>query len=169
LRALADRLLASGSATRTLTEWCIERGIGEGPVVAKRREQSAESRPDDEQLDALMLQPGERLRHRQVTLVRGGIGLSDCDLWWLPCRLPLEMARQVDLTARPYGAVIAPLAPSRRTLSEEVLPAGLPHVLEHRAVVFAGDSPKRPLAAVRELYRAVLIGDAVPERKPSCG
>ena len=153
---LSARLLASGTATRALEAWCDEHRIGTGSVRAERHACPV-ARPDDELLDALDLSPGEPLRHRRVTLTRGEVGLSDCDLWWLPARLAPEMAAEMEASDRPFGTVIAPLRPRRRTLFEAVLPAGGAHVLEHRAVVLASLGGCRPIAAVRELYRVALV------------
>lgn len=156
LAALRRLLLTSGSATRALEEWCDEHRIGSGSIRAERRA-SLPGRPDDELLDAFALAPCEPLRHRRVTLTRGGTELSDCDLWWLPARLDPAMVAEVETTNAPFGAIIAPLRPKRRTLFEAVLPAGGVHVLEHRAVVLESVGECRPIAAVREFYRATLL------------
>jgi hypothetical protein len=83
--------------------------------------------------------------------------LSEADNWFLPRRLPAAMARALETTDVPFGAIVAPLQPFRRTLrvaiASDALDPGV--VLEHRAVLL--DAHGRPLAVVRERYRAALI------------
>jgi len=156
--ALNSRLLSADSATRALRKWCDDHRIGgDGPILAKKQPHADIVRPDDELLNTLLLAPGEVIQHRRVTLSRSGIALSDCDLWWMPSRLGQGMAAELDNTDSPFGTVVAPLHPTRHTLYEAVLPTGHTHILEHRALVISGVSPRWPIAAVRELYRTELI------------
>ncbi|MBL6459132.1 hypothetical protein JMJ55_27805 [Belnapia sp. T6] len=155
LATLRRLLLTSGSATRAPEAWCDEHRIGFGSIHAER-DACQHARPD-ELLDALVLAPGEALRHRRVTLTRGEVELSDCDLLWLPARLDPAMVAEIEKTNTPFGAIIAPLRPKRRTLFEATLPAGGAHVLEHRAVVLGGFGECRRIAAGRELHRAALV------------
>ena len=94
-----------------------------------------------------------------MLLLRGDLVLSEADNWFLPCRLPAEMARALHTTDMPFGAIVAPLQPSRRTFRVAIAPALLDPgaVLEHRAVLL--DAQGRPLAVVRERYRSALLGD----------
>jgi hypothetical protein len=154
---LARHLLAGPTASAALEAWCVRHGIGSGPLRADRHATSRPVPPEDDLLDALAPARGERLAHRQVTLVRGDLAVSDCDLWWLPARLPPALNVELAETQHPFGAVIAPLAPSRRTLFQALLRQGGTHVLELRAVVTVGSGARRPVAAVRELYRPILV------------
>ena len=147
LAAFRARLARSASATRCLAEWCAERGIGTGPVRSLRRAPL----PDAPDLAALLGMQGG-MRHRSVTLMRGEVALSDCDVWWLEARLGPGMAAALEETDLPFGQVVAPLAPVRRTVLDRT--ADAPHALEVRAVL---EAEGRPLAVVREFYRAALF------------
>jgi len=156
VKTLSGRLMASPTACAALAAWCAEHGLCDGPILAERSAMRRATRPDDTLLDALSPGRGEALRHRQVTLVRGGLPLSDCDLWWLPGRLEPAMVAALETTDTPFGTAVVPMRPTRRTLFEAVLPSGGAWVLEHQAVVLSGLGERRPIAAVRELYRATL-------------
>ncbi len=157
LEELARRLRESSSATRVLAAWCAERGIGEGPIRAERHP-NLPIVPDRDSVAArLGAAPTEDLRHRRVTLCRGSGALSDCDLWWLPARLAPAMQAELDATDHPFGLVVAALHPTRRTLSETLLPAGGTHVLDHGALLLAGTPRPLAFAMVRERYRRVLV------------
>lgn len=151
-RRLSERLLRSDSAARTLLEWCGERMIGGGPIRAVPVAGDDAAVPPDllEHLGT-----GESPRHRRVVLARGSVGLSDLDLWWLPGRLPAALGAALETTDHAFGVVVAPLRPRRRMVFVGL--ASGRHFLEHRAVVeTTGDAGYRPVAAVRERYRAGL-------------
>jgi hypothetical protein len=154
---LSAYLRAADSATRALDAWCVEHGIGAGPILADKQGLARPAPPDADLLDALAPVPGETVEHRRVTLRRGDVALSDCDLWWLPDRLAPGLAAELDATSIPFGAAIAGLRPTRRTIFAAALPDGLPHILELRALVLAGATPPRPIAAARERYRRALL------------
>ncbi|MBR0683752.1 hypothetical protein GXW74_24965 [Roseomonas eburnea] len=157
LAEFAHRLRRTASATRLLASWCAERDIGDGPIRVERHAVPA-SAPGAEVITALLGAGGpDGVRHRRVTLRRGGAALSDCDIWWLPSRLDPTMQAELDGTDRPFGLVVEGLHPIRRMLSEAILPPGGPHILEHRALLLAGTGAPRPIAMVRELYRRALI------------
>lgn len=152
---LAHGLRQSPSATRLLLSWCADRGIGEGPIRADRRDTAP---PEMDAAGTLLETAGPHdIRHRRVTLRRGAVALSDCDIWWVPSRLAPSMQATLEATDRPFGLVVESLNPVRRMLSETILPPGGLHVLEQRAMLLAGDGVPRPIALVRELYRRVLI------------
>lgn len=155
LAAFRDRLRQAASATGLLQAWCEARGIGEGPVRALRHPGPAEPLPAE--AAHWLLAPGapQDVLHRRVTLLRGTVGLSDCDIWWLPSRLTPEMQATLDSTDRPFGAVVEALRPVRRVLAETLLPQGGPHGLEVQAQLVAGPGP---IALARESYRRILTG-----------
>ena len=151
LALFRQRLRAADSATRCLEAWCAERGIGAGPIRSLRRP-SAPGAPDlRARLAAL---GGEAPRHRSVTLMRGDVALSDCDIWWLGSRLDPAMRAELDTTDRPFGLVVAPLRPVRQVVAESLPPPGGEHGLEQEALLLARG---RPIAVVRERYRAALL------------
>lgn len=147
LAAFRRRLAAAGSATRCLLAWCEEHGIGRGPVTSHRRAPL----PGAPDLARMLDAPGPP-RHRSVTLMRGAVALSDCDVWWVDARLAPGMAATLDATDLPFGIVVAPLRPTRRLLLER--PAAAPHLFEVQALL---EADGRPFAAVREFYRAALL------------
>lgn len=165
VRALNERLLGATSATAVLNDWAALRGFPGGPIRAER--QFAASLGDD-LLEALGASRFERVRHRRVRLFRGDLALVEADNRFLPDRLPPGLERELDVTTTPFGALIAPLSPSRRTFHvafpEEIRlacgagPSPDPQraiVLEHKAVVL--DRGGRALAAVHERYLGTLV------------
>ena len=155
LAAFRDRLRQAASATGLLQAWCEAHGIGEGPVRALRHSGPAEPLPAGAARWLLPAGAPQDLRHRRVTLLRGAVGLSDCDIWWLPSRLAPEMQAALDTTDRPFGAVVESLRPVRRVLAETLLPPGGPHGLEVQALLVAEPGP---IALARESYRRILTG-----------
>lgn len=140
-----EGLRSAPSATRFLESWCAARGIGAPPIVSRRRAPLPDPPPPPPLL-------GVAPRHRSVTLYRGSVALSDCDVWWAEGRLAPAMTTALAETEQPFGTVVAPLAPRRRILAHR--PAAPPHALEVRAVLEAGGEP---FALVREFYRAALF------------
>ena len=176
VRALSARLLASSNATAALRDWCEEHRIGAGAIRAVRHRPSAPPHADGDVLDCLCPRTDEPVRHRRVDLARGGLLLSRADNWHLPRRLPADMLRTLDDTDTPFGDVVAPLRPSRRTFFVEFResrrrplgPSGLgarqsagaggvgpDEVLEHKALVLMEDG--YPIAVVRERYLSTLV------------
>ncbi|MFP4359192.1 MAG: hypothetical protein ACLFTG_00720, partial [Alphaproteobacteria bacterium] len=101
---------------------------------------------------AVHLGDGERAL-RRVALVRGRLPLTFAELRWRPDRLPAEARRVLATTDRPFGDVVAPLGPERRTLMIE-RPAARCAILAVEAVVLVDD---RPVAVAHERYLATLI------------
>ena len=181
---LSARLLAATSATEALRSWCDAHGLGEGEIVARRHAESPASRPDDEVVARLGAEADAPVRHRRVDLARGGLVLAEADNWFLPQRLAPAMREALARTSLPFGRVVQPLRPVRRTFlvrSADLAPddaaprrgpdpraGGLPPgiILEHRAVVLREDGA--PIAVVHERYRSALIepgGRGAPSRR----
>ncbi|MBF9232207.1 hypothetical protein [Microvirga alba] len=176
IRELSARIAHARTATATLQVWCEEHGLSQGPITAKRLHEDRTSTIGDEQLPELGALPDESICHRRVQLVRGGLPLVEADNWFMPSRLPPEMRGILETTDLPFGVVIAPLNPSRRTCSIRFRAPGdgrrgetslAAHgdepwspetILEHRAVVISGRGI--PLAVVREYFRAELVSFA---------
>lgn len=157
MAGFAQRLRRATSATRLLAAWCAERGIGEGPIRIERHARPIADIPTAEVSALLDAEAAAEIRHRCVTLRRGAVALSDCDIWWLPARLDPAMQAELDATDHPFGLVVAQLHPTRRILAETVLPSDGLHALEHRALLLTGDAARRPFALVQESYRQVLV------------
>jgi hypothetical protein len=160
--ALSAEILRGPTATAGLTRWCAARGVGSGPVkVSPLPDPTPDEIPEADAAaleDALALAPGETLLRRRVRLHRGAVTLSTADNWFAPDRLPPPIRRALETTETPFGALVAPLGPWRRTLARRFsTEAGAPP-LEHHAVVLDRDA--RPLCAVLERYAETALGFA---------
>ncbi|WP_414476269.1 hypothetical protein [Microvirga sp. M2] len=178
IQELSARLIQGSTATGTLQAWCEEHHLSSGPISVLCHHHAPAFRIDDDILGKLEARPGETTWYRRVQLVRGSLLLSEAENWFIPQRLPPEMADILSTTDIPFGRAIAPLKPFRRTLSVRV-PAVVPRcsavhfsgmgriecrlptvVLDHEAIVIGDDGT--PLAVVREGYRAELVSFARP-------
>jgi hypothetical protein len=172
-RRLSEHLLHSETATQGLLSWCEARNIGVGPIYASHRStpsQVERSALDEDVLDHLCPRAGETIMLRSVSLRRGDFVLSEAENWFILERLPGSMRDTLASTSTPFGAVVAPLQPRRRTFfvdltgAFEMTKSTAPNpsydqartVVEHRAVVCRGIDGQ-PLAVVREAYREVLL------------
>jgi chorismate-pyruvate lyase len=173
LQTLNADLLSHDSATLTLERWC-----GEHHMASPARVIAERVRGEDKPLPAawrtrLAIGANEPVKYRRVRLKCGDHVLSEADNWYLPNRLTTAMNRRLDNSDAPFGKVVRPLHFRRKTLSAELLwsplPTGwelhraqpqtqptagelaVPHfVLQHRAMLFAGDG--RPFSALVETY-----------------
>ena len=145
VRQLDAELLATKSATAVLQKHCAE------PIRAEVDRGASHDDPDVRK--QLQAGPDEPIVYRRVRLMCGGRVFSRAENWYLPGRLTPEMNAALAGDA-PYGAVIRPLSPSRRTLSHEPLSGG-EDILRHRALVL--DKAGRPLAEVVETYTGDLL------------
>ena len=148
LGAFEAELLAGGIATRVLEARAGGRvraeAIGRSSVVLTPALR-----------DALDCAANEAVAHRRTRLLHGDVLLSEAELWYLPARLTAAMNHALAVTDTPFGAAIADLSPTRRTLSVDRL-GDADRVLRVRAVVLAGDG--RPLALAEEVYRRAAVG-----------
>lgn len=108
----------------------------------------------------------DQMRFRKVRLMSADIVLVDAVNWYFPANLPADICRQLDVTNIPFGRLIRPLKPTRRTFlvrrcaprDLDRMPASIDPdsiVFEHRAVVCRQDGA--PLAVVHERFHAVLV------------
>lgn len=159
-RALSAEILRGPTATAGLTRWCAARGLGEGPVRVDPLPDPAPGEipaADAAALEAaLALGPGETLLRRRVRLRRGAVAISTADNWFAPDRLPAPIRAALETTDTPFGALVAPLSPWRKTLDRRFPTDPTGPVLEHLAVVL--DSAGRPLCAVLERYARSALG-----------
>lgn len=185
LKTLHQRLLEGNSATAVMEGWCEERGlarparIGAFVIPAVCRKLTADQR------EHLELGPNDPVGYRQVRLVCGGMALCQADNWFVPARLTEDMNRQLATTDTPFGKVVAPLRPYRKTFAT-MPPPGLPpdwtqrpadelyecakdqswpfdpkeDLFEHQALVLRGEDDA-PLAEVRETFKTALLADYV--------
>jgi hypothetical protein len=169
IETLNGELLASRSATATLEKWCADHRLAADPKIVATPAQGAQKPPAPETLRRLGVERAEAVKYRHVELSCGAHVLSRADNWYAPERLAPEMNRALETSETPFGKVIAPLQPWRRTIEAKILAAPLsagwemrrdaaeagdyeppPDIIEHRALVLAGDG--RPLAEVVETY-----------------
>jgi hypothetical protein len=117
--------------------------------------------------------PGTTIHYRQVQLMRGTLPLAMAENWYVPQRLTAAMNDRLQTTNAPFGTVVAPLHPCRRTLVAKPWPlAGKPvgnppwfggqaHqplpeiVLEHKAIILSGSGTS--LALVNEFFFTELV------------
>jgi hypothetical protein len=190
IETLNAELLASPSATLTLERWCAAHGLAQPPEVHAQTLASAADEADPAVRADLNLQPGELVIHRRVALRCGEHLLSVADNWYVPARLSTAMNGQLQHSQLPFGKVVQPLHPYRRTLSARLLWSPLPQgweqgnaadataaaaagakvagkalqlpqeLFEHRALMSGSDH--RPIAELRETYQRGVLDFAEP-------
>jgi chorismate-pyruvate lyase len=130
------------TATATLQKRC--------PVPIRAEVDRKADKPAGSQVRSdLGVGPGEKLVYRLVRLKCGDVVYSRAENWYRPDQLTPDMNRALLSGETPFGVVVRPLAPTRRTLATE-FPSEPGAVLRHRALVLSGEG--RPLAEVVETY-----------------
>jgi hypothetical protein len=114
--ALRARILASDSATLALEGWCAEHKLAADPHLVAQRLPSPDKPLTPAQRTRLAIGPEEPVRYRRVRLVCGDRVMSEADNWYVPARLTPEMNAVLEGTRTPFGRVVRPLAPVRRTV-----------------------------------------------------
>lgn len=177
IQQLNAELLASRTATATLEAWCGSHRLADPPRVFVHRVKSGDVAPTPEQRERLRIEPDTEVKYRRVQLRCGDRVLSEAENWYVPGRLDPDMNGLLETTDIPFGKVVKPLDPSRRTFASKMLwsplpagwelepqttdrnaeqplvfPAGL---FEHRALLY--DRAYRPLAELHEVYRRDLL------------
>ena len=157
---LSAEILDSESATATLERWCRDHHLADTPRVVAHVVRGAHRRPSREQLRRLAVGGERDLVYRRVRLQCGARILSEADNWYVPARLTAEMNRSLETSDAPFGRVVAPLQPYRRTFAVKVLWSDttrpIPDALfEHHAVLYTRDN--RPFSEVAETYRCDLL------------
>ncbi len=175
METLNAELLATKSATSTLEQWCADHHMAEAPKIVAKRAIGAERPASEDTRRRLSVSDGDTVKHRHVQLVCGAHVLSEAHNWYVPSRLTEEMNRQLEETEAPFGKVVAPLHPYRRTFDAKLLwsplPSGWemgargqqedravapPHALfEHRALLYGED--QRPFSEVDETYTSGVL------------
>jgi len=144
---LRRHLTGQQTATAVLTAWCKSRGLGDGEIRTEILESSLS---------------GSRTRqtgYRRVRLFSGAAFVSAAEIRFRCEALSDDMLRELRVTRRPFGAVVAALGPRRITTLAEA-PAGgwhsrAGHVLLVHATVL--DRHGRPIARVREVCQGTLV------------
>ena len=154
LRRLKAAILASPSATQTLTAYCAGLHLADPPVIRALRDRGVDRKADGRVRRLLQVRSGELVRYRRVRLSCGDQVLSDADNWYVPARLTAEMNSTLDGSDTPFGVVVKPLDFQRRTLGTESRHDGR-HVLRVTALLVNRDG--KPFSLVQENYSAVLV------------
>jgi chorismate-pyruvate lyase len=183
VQGLNAEILASRSATATLERWCGDHGLAPEPRVVAEVVAGEPLAADAEQRRRLGADSVEEVRYRRVRLRCGDHVLSEAENWYLPSRLTPEMNRALETSDTPFGRVVAPLEPYRRTFAARLLWSPLPEgwerssqvappcrssgplaipgtLFEHRALVLGRDN--RPIAEVHEVYQGGLLAFSPP-------
>jgi chorismate-pyruvate lyase len=159
LETLNAQLLAANSATLTLEKWCADHRLAVEPKIVAHRDLRADNPVTAEQRQRLGISLSEPVIYRKVQLKCGDLVLSEAENWYVPARLTDEMNSLLTTTQTPFGKVIAPLQPYRKTFAVEKVWSPLSPVpmdydataFRHSAVVM--DGTNTPLAEVRENYK----------------
>ena len=159
--ALRGRILASDSATLALEGWCAEHRLAADPHLVAQRLPGPDKPLTPAQRARLDIGPDEPVRYRRVRLVCGDHVMSEADNWYVPARLTPEMNAVLDQTRTPFGRVVRPLAPVRRTVEVRAPAPGTgpgpdDPLFEVDAVLATGAG--RPFCEVVETY----LGTALP-------
>jgi chorismate-pyruvate lyase len=178
LQSLNGEILASSSATRTLEAWCGEHRMADDPKIVARKVSGVRKEPSAEQLQRLGVRDASEVQYRRVELRCGARVLSEADNWYVPGRLTPEMNALLTTTDTPFGKVVQPLQPYRRTIAATMLWAPLPRgwelqrrpqfrprrrrmleipneLFQHRAVLYTADH--LPFSEVVETYQSELL------------
>jgi chorismate-pyruvate lyase len=167
MQGLSAEILAARSATAVLEHWCGAHHLAsEAKIVAEAVAEAPPRAPTPEQRARLGVGPDEPVKYRHVRLRCGGHILSEADNFYVPSRLTPEMNKALTTDA-PFGKVVKPLEPYRRTFAVTILwsAAAAPRqaatlaipekLFEHRAVLYTRDN--LPFSEVDEVYRRDLI------------
>lgn len=158
IQTLNASLLSSRSATATLEKWCGDHKMAEQPKIVARRIAGVDKAASQETRDRLRIGPGEAVKYRRVQLSCGDHVLSEADNWYVPARLTPEMNRALDATDTPFGKVVAPLQPFRRTFEMKMRWSPLPEGWELTAGADASaEKPSGPLAVPHEIFEHAAI------------
>lgn len=164
IQTLNASLLSSRSATATLEKWCADHRMSPEPKIVARRAPGLDKAPSPETKERLGVGAGETVAYRRVALSCGGHVLSEADNWYVPGRLTAAMNHALETTETPFGKVVAPLHPFRRTIETKMRWSPLPEGWELGAGPQSGEEGAA-LALPREIFEhtAILYGE---DRKP---
>ena len=181
IQTLNAEILGSASATASLETWCRDHRLAVDPTIVARAVTSVTRLAAAETRQRLEVGPADEIKHRRVQLRCGSRLLSEADNWYVPARLTREMNHVLETTETPFGKVVAPLEPYRRTIAVHLLWTPLPHgweysvtalpgtggalaipaaLFEHRAVLYT--RANRPFSEVDEIYQRDVLAFPLP-------
>ena len=176
IETLDAGILGSPSATATLEAWCADHARAAPATINARIVAGPEKPASHEQRERLGVDASEPIKHRYVALSCGPHILSVADNWYVPGRLTPAMNVALASTDVPFGRIVAPLEPRRRTIAAIRLWTPLPtgrdqgeptpdhpdrtlkipdFLLEHRAILYTAD--RTPFAEVHEHYTSEIL------------
>ena len=170
-------ILGDDSATHALERWCGEHKLADEARVLARVLSTDDPGAGADVRGRLEVGPDEPLRYRRVELRCGARVLSVAENWYVPARLTPAMNAELEHGDTPFGKVVRPLEPYRRTFRIEQLWSPLPEgwdrgasrgdagadaalqipaaLVEHRALLYS--SAHRPFSEVHETYQRDLL------------
>ena len=181
LQTLNGELLAGRSATLTLEGWCRDHRLAPEPTIVAEVVRGTTKAASTEQRQRLQVTPQDEVKYRRVRLRCGDRVLSEADNWYVPSRLTAEMNRLLETTGTPFGKVVQPLEPYRRTSEVRLLWSPLPDswehgaiaapqgagvltipdaLFQHRAILYTRDH--KPFSEVNEVYQRPLLAFPPP-------
>jgi len=152
-------ILGDTSATSALERWCGAHRLADEPRVVARVLGSEDPGAGAELRKRLEVDASEPLRYRRVELRCGERLLSVAENWYVPARLTPAMNEQLRTSDTPFGKVVRPLEPYRRTFEVRQLWSPLPEGWERGAAIEPEDGSLEIPAALFE-HRALLYGKA---------
>lgn len=165
IASLRASILAAQSATAALEGWCAEHRLAADPHLVALRMPVADKPLTAAQRARLAIGPDEPVRYRRVRLACGERVLSEADNWYVPARLTPAMNEALDTTRTPFGRVVRPLDPVRRTIDQRGFPVPVRPVADDRlfeidALLTTGAG--EPFCEVVETY----LGGALAAPRP---
>jgi len=182
VQTLNAEVLASRSATLTLEGWCRDHQLAAEPKIVAEVVRGVAKTATAEQRHRLQVTPQAEVKYRRVQLRCGDRVLSEADNWYVPDRLTAAMNRLLDTTGTPFGRVVQPLEPYRRTFDVKLLWSPLPDgwergsiaaspgtagvltipeaLFEHRAILYTREH--QPFSEVDEVYQRQLLAFPPP-------
>ncbi|HYE74749.1 MAG TPA: hypothetical protein VEF04_15530 [Blastocatellia bacterium] len=178
MQSLNANILSSPSATLSLEKWCRDHKLAREPKIVARSIRNGVKAPTTEQRKRLQINNEVQVKYRRVQLHCGDKVLSEAENWYVPSRLTEEMNRLLDTSETPFGKVVQPLGPYRRTFATKMLWAPLPEgwelepprsspgttnqllaipdaLFEHHALLYSREH--KPFAEVYEIYQRQLL------------
>jgi len=167
MQALNGAILGANSATAVLEAWCREHALAPAPKIVALRLKGEVKTPSPQTMERLKVSDASELKYRRVELRCGEVTLSRADNWFVPARLTAQMNATLEDTDTPFGKVVAPLVPMRRTISSQLLwfpldthdralPLRIPDdVFRHEAVLYTREM--LPFSEVHEAYQGAAL------------
>lgn len=163
LQTLNAQLLSNRSATAVLEEWCAEHHMAPVSKITAQLISEQDKSVSDDTRKRLRLKISDRVKYRHVQLSCGSHILSEADNWYVPSRLTDKMNRELNSSDRPFGKIIAPLNPYRRTMEVKMYWSPLARGWENdlsRSISHRRDEKALTLPKYLFMHRALVSSEA---------